>query len=136
MSGAEYEVGPLAAVTFTFTGAFTAYVETVTETEVAPAGIVAEDGTDAAGLSVLKLTVKPPDGAGAAMVTVAVTEPPPCTALEDSERLLKEGGLTESDALEEAPLYEAVIVAVIVDATEEELTEKSPVVAPAGTSAC
>ncbi len=101
---------------------------------VEPRPTVTEAGTDKADELLDKLTAAPDDGAARVNVTVQELEAPEVrvVGLHCSEDTLTTG-LRLSDADREAPLYEAVTVAVWADVTEEAVAVKDAPVDPAGT---
>ena len=113
----------------------TAVVETANVPEVAPAGTVIMEGTVASVVSLeLKVTAKPPVGAGSPSVTVPVELFPPMTALGLSETPVIAGGLTVRFAVVLFVPKVAVMTAVVTLVTVVVLAVKVAVVAPAATA--
>src|SRR5215472_5215828 len=102
---------------FTFVAADTALLLTVNVAEVAPAATVTEAGTVAAAVLLLvSVTTAPPAGAAVPSVTVPVLPAPPVTV--PGLRVIEaRGGFTISVDVLVAPLYVAVMVAVVGEAT-------------------
>ena len=113
-------------------------VETGTVAVVCPAGIVTDAGTVAAELLLARFTDAPPDGAGAASVTVPVALWPPDTVDGEMEKPLMsadcplDAGFTVSIA---ASVFADAAVIIAVAGLETALAEMGnvAVVWPAGT---
>jgi hypothetical protein len=101
---------------------------------VSPCGTVTVAGTVAAGLSLERLTTKPPESAGFTRVTAPVDVVPPATEVGVTESVDSAGGglTVRSDVTSTLPA-EAVIVAVCSEPTVVVVTEKGAVVAPCAT---
>jgi len=99
---------------------------------VAPAAIVIVAGTVAtAGVPEVKLTVRPPTGAGLLIVTVPVEVDPPGTDVGLSERPETVGAVIVKLPVCDVELAVAVIVTGVLAATANVVIAAVPVVAPA-----
>ena len=88
--------------------------------EVAPAGTVVNDGTVATEVLLLaRVTMAPPEGAGAVRVTVPVAEVPPSTAVGFKVNVESAGGLTVKVAVFVTPALDAVILRAMHDLPTE-----------------
>jgi hypothetical protein len=113
-----------------------AAVDTVNVADVAPAATVTEVGSVAAARFDVRLTTRPPFGAGPVSVTVPVTDAPPKTVVGETEILETAGATTVNvtDLLTEPRV--AVIATSVSVATADETAFTFTLVAPAGTVAC
>ena len=100
-----------------------------------PAGTLTLAGTVAAGLSLFKAIAMPLLGAGALKVTVPVDEFPPVTTFgfSDTADTVATVDMMLSGAVTLAPLYLAVMVAVVEVVTAVVVTTKVAVEYPAAT---
>ena len=110
----------------------TALVLTVKVADFAPAAMVTLAGTDADPVA-LRLTVKPPVGAGPVILTVPVEELPLTTLVGLSVTLNGDGAFTATVVETDAPLAAAVSVATVLLDTGTPITVNATVVAPAAT---
>lgn len=124
-----FAVPEIVAATFVAVGV----VVTVKVPVVAPAATVTPAGTTAAGLLLVRATVKPPDGAAEVSVTVPEDAVPPTTVAGLKETLERTGGLIVRVAVFVTAAAVAVIVAVVTVPTATVVTVKVAVVAPCAT---
>jgi hypothetical protein len=114
----------------------TGLVVTVKVAVVAPLATVTLAGTEATAVLLLESETRaPPLGAGPLRVTVPVDDDPPVTllGLTPTEDSVTAGGVTVSDAVCVAPLYDAEMLTEVEVDTVLVLTVKVAVVAPAET---
>jgi len=122
------------AVNVTTRAAVARVVLTGTDTEVAPAGTVTEDGTDATlDAELARLTTIPPAGAAAVRFTVSWLDFPPTIADGDTVTFESEAGFTVTVAVFVTPFVLAVKVTVVETITAFVVTVTVVLVAPAGT---
>lgn len=125
---------PTFAVIVTFVSATTGFVSMTYVAVVLPSGTTTVDGTEAAALSEVKVTVAPPARAGTSRVTVPVKVSSPLTVDELKVWLARigvDGSTVRVAVLVTVPAF-AEIVTVVVLATPTVAISKVAEVLPAG----